>query len=824
MTDRDTASSAEKHAALESALPMPLDDAQKEEVQYTPEEMRHWLRGWLDEHGEDYNIPMADLERLRRFAALYEETDFDDAAAAKVFRKEFATWYDLFENSSPYIEVRAITDFIDREEPCNTFRVWLIGLTLACLGSGLNTLLGYRMPSIYVPSLVAQFVGYFLGKWMEKLPAARVNVGLFSFELNPGPFNVKENVLITTMANVSFGESYYHFVLPAQSLRLFYGDHTGMNGWYQVIGSSAVQMIGFGAAGIARKFLVYPRAMLWPGNMSTIALARALFNEDATDARNEHLPGPFGTWWQISRRRIFYWITLAAFVWFFFPDYLFQALSFFSFISWMAPNNVNLAMMTGMQSGIGLNPFPTFDWNVATTLFEPIVVPLWAVLQQYMGMVFLALVIITPLVYSGKWHSDYISPFDTGTYDRFGATYNVSRIIDRSTMTLNETAYREYSGAYVSAGLAVVWAAYFASYTAIISHTALFHHREMARSFRMLFKRTSAGFTDRINREMRKYPEVPEWWFLTILVLSIIAAIVTSEVFHTELPVWAIFFCVLFCVVMLIPTGVVAAYASVTTGYNVIGELIAGYALPGRPVANMLFKAYAVISMDQAVSYISDLKMAHYCYIPPRTVFWAQTVATFVSSLVSVGVVDWSIANIPDFCDKHQHAHFSCPGPRVFFSASVLWGLIAPARTFGNHGTYRNTQWAFLAGALAPVIVYVLSRRWPIVRRFNVPVFIIGMLGFVPYNLAYGTAALYPALLFGWWIRRRFPNWWERYAYVISAALSLGTALSGLLIFFAFQYKDIQVHWWGNDIITKGLDAAGVTLKTPGDGESFADF
>ena len=630
------------------------------------------------------------------------------------------------------------------------------------------------------------------------------------------------------MGNVSLAQtSFWHYIVPTVAMSSFgYGDRTAMNAAYQIFGSTATQMLGFGAAGIARKFLVYPRAMMWPGELSTIALARALFDEDAQGTKNERLPGPFNTWWQMSRKRIFYWVVLGSAVWFVFPDYLFQALSLFSFLSWMAPNHVNLTFITGMQSGLGLNPWPTFDWNIATTFFIPLVVPFWSVLTQMSGLIVLCLLVILPICYTGggRWHADYISPFDTGTYDRFGARYNVSRVIDHKTMQLNVTAYNEYSAPYVSAGLAVVWAAYFATYTAILSHVVLFHRHEVMRSFRMLFKRTSAGFTDRINREMRKYPEVPEWWFGIILVLSVIAACATAEVYHTELPIWAVIFCAVFCVVMLIPTGVLQASASITTGYNVFGEFLAGYALPGRPVANMLFKGYAVISMEQAVTYIGDLKVAHYCYLPPRTVFWAQTWASLLSSLVSVGVTDWAVAYIPGFCDKHQHAHFSCPGPRVFMTASVLWGLIAPARTFGTDGVYSTTQVAFVVGAVAPVVVYLVSLKWRPARRFNVPVFILGMLNLVPYNMSYAVAALYPAVVFGWWIRRRFAKWWERYTYVLASALSLGTALSGLVIFFAFQYKDVEVHWWGNDIVNKGLDPAGVTLKTLPDGQSFADF
>ena len=64
------------------------------------------------------------------------------------------------------------------------------------------------------------------------------------------------------------------------------------------------------------------------------------------------------------------------FVWFWFPNYIFTALSAFSWITWIAPKNVNLTTITGFNTGLGVNPFPTFDWNVL--LFDnqdPFMVP-----------------------------------------------------------------------------------------------------------------------------------------------------------------------------------------------------------------------------------------------------------------------------------------------------------------------------------------------------------------------------------------------------------------------------------------------------------------
>ncbi|KAK2640103.1 hypothetical protein Ddye_027898 [Dipteronia dyeriana] len=59
-------------------------------------------------------------------------------------------------------------------------------------------------------------------------------------------------------------------------------------------------------------------------------------------------------------------------------------------------------------------------------------------------------------------------------------------------------------------------------------------------------------------------------------------------------------------------------------GLNVITELVIGYMIPGKPLANVAFKTYGYISMAQALSFLSDFKLGHYMKIPPRSMFIVQ--------------------------------------------------------------------------------------------------------------------------------------------------------------------------------------------------------
>ena len=87
---------------------------------------------------------------------------------------------------------------------------------------------------------------------------------------------------------------------------------------------------------------------------------------------------------------------------------------------------------------------------------------------------------------------------------------------------------------------------------------------------------------------------------------------------------------------------------------SVITELIVGYMMPGRPLAMMLFKTFGYITMAQALTFSSDMKLGHYMkvgltvklvghrltfvQIPPVPMFWAQVVATVMAGTVQLGV------------------------------------------------------------------------------------------------------------------------------------------------------------------------------------------
>lgn len=132
-----------------------------------------------------------------------------------------------------------------------------------------------------------------------------------------------------------------------------------------VLISLSTNYIGYGLAGLTRRFLVYPSQAIWPANLAIIALNRAFHTES-----NGVVNG-----WAVSRIRWFMYCFVAMFIYFWFPDYIIQALSYFNWITWIAPRNAKLAAISGSVTGLGLNPLPTFDWNQLVVLADPLINP-----------------------------------------------------------------------------------------------------------------------------------------------------------------------------------------------------------------------------------------------------------------------------------------------------------------------------------------------------------------------------------------------------------------------------------------------------------------
>ncbi|UKZ88747.1 uncharacterized protein TrAFT101_004485 [Trichoderma asperellum] len=773
------------------------------------------LQQLLQDHELDQNFPQDILNRIRDFLDRQKRHDLvTDLELARTLFDDYHEQRNLALNHSAYPEVRAVVDPTDDPTlPVATFRVFLLGTVFTVAGTAIQQFFSFRMPAINITTYVVQLLSMPLGLGMAKwLPCRQLAIKEWTFSLNPGRFNEKEHLLIAVMANVAFA-GYMHgayIASPIQvlSLDLFYGEKMLSNSaTWQITTFIATQMLGYGCAGISRRFLVSPPSMIWPRPLANIALTKALHKDDAIKDAQNSVNG-----WNISRYRFFLFCFWAMFVWYWIPNYIFQPFTLFNWPTWFSPSNVKLALIMGSTCGLGLNPLPTLDWNVSTYFGDPIVTPLFTLVNYASGMAFMGF-IIAPIVYfKNAWHSGYLPINTNKVYDDSASLYDIRRILN-ANMTLNEEKYLAYSVPWLSSNQILKLGAFIMIYVAVPVQMLLWHRKQITQSLRSIWDRKTReeDFNDVHNRLMREYDKCPDWWYLIVLAISFGLACLSVTIWPTGMPVWGVLLAVLFTIFLQIPIGMLTAITNIELPTSILSLLIGGYALEGKALPNMIFTLYSYMSTSQAMNFVADLKMAHYAKIPPRIVFTAQIYATLIAALVAFAVNRWVLANVEDLCTEFQKERFFCPHTHTYFMSSILWGLVGPRRLFGPGGPYRAIIYCVPLGILLPVGVYLAAKRWPgsSWRSVNVPILLAGPLGWAPYNWSYMQGTLSLALFFNFFIKRWYRAWWERYAYVLTSSFTSAIGISGLVIFFALQKWNIRLDWIGNRIAWQGVDRGG---------------
>ena len=89
---------------------------------------------------------------------------------------------------------------------------------------------------------------------------------------------------------------------------------------------------------------------------------------------------------------------------------------------------------------------------------------------------------------------------------------------------------------------------------------------------------------------------------------------------------------------------------------------------------------------------------------------------TIVASTVYFGTGWWLLTSVDNICNPDKlpvGSPWTCPNDEVFYNASIIWGLVGPARMFGKLGLYSKMNWFFLLGLMAPVPFWLLSKAFP---------------------------------------------------------------------------------------------------------------
>ncbi|KAH1058754.1 hypothetical protein AAZX31_02G045000 [Glycine max] len=678
----------------------------------------------------------------------------------------------------------------DPSLPSFTFRTWILG-TLACaLLSFLNQFFGYRREPLSVTAISAQIAVVPAGHLMAAAVTRRVFMRgtKWEFTLNPGKFNVKEHVLITIFASSGAASVYaIHFV---SAVKVFYRKELTVLAALLVV--ITTQVLGFGWAGVFRRYLVEPATMWWPQNLVQVSLFRALHEQEKR---------PKGG---LTRNQFFLIAFLCSFAYYVFPGYLIPMLTSISWICWVFPTSVIAHQLGSGLHGLGLGAIG-FDWSsICSYLGSPLASPWFATANVAAGFAIFMYVIMPIAYWTNLYKARSFPIFSDDLFMSNGQKYNISAITD-SKFHLDMEAYEREGPLYLSAMFAMSYGIGFACLSATLVHVLLFHGSEIWRLSKSAFQENKIDIHTKIMR--KHYKQVPEWWFLCILLFNITATIFICEYFNNQLqlPWWGVVLACIVAISFTLPVGVIRATTNQAPALNIITEYIIGYIYPGYPVAIMLFKVYGNVSMKQAIFFLQDFKLGHYMKIPPREMFFAQVLGTLISAVVHLLTAWWLMNTVPNICEREllpAGSPWTCPGDHVFYDASVVWGLIGPRRIFGDLGHYSAINWFFLAGAIAPFLVWLAHKAFPNkqwIRLITVPVLLGALADMPPATAVNYTSWVLVGFLSGFVVYRYYRDWWSRHNYVLSGALDAGLAFMGVLLYLCLGMKQISLNWWGSD-------------------------
>jgi OPT family oligopeptide transporter len=412
-------------------------------------------------------------------------------------------------DNSPYAQVRASVSPTDNTTlSINTPRMWILSSLFAVLGSSTNLFFSLRYPSVAITPVIALLLVHPLGLIWDLLlkrqddpveeffDGARVSVSAphhgpgstgntrprpperisraerLRLWLGQGTWNEKEHSCVYVSSNVSFGFAFATDVIVEQTQ--FYKQDASIV--YQLLLTFSTQILGYAFAGLTRRFLVRPSGMIWPGTLMSAAMFTTLHKEENKIANG----------WRISRWKFFYIIWAAAFIFYFLPGLLMPALSYFNVVTWFAPDNVVVANLFGVASGLGLFPI-TFDWAQIAYIGSPLLTPFWAAMNVIGGLV-VVMWIVAPIAYYGNlFYSSYMPILSASVFDNVGNVYDVSKILTPE-FTFDREAYSHYSRVFLPITYVLSYGVQFAGLASLLTHTACWHGRDIWTQWRRSLK------------------------------------------------------------------------------------------------------------------------------------------------------------------------------------------------------------------------------------------------------------------------------------------------------------------------------------------------
>ncbi|KAK1972368.1 OPT oligopeptide transporter [Colletotrichum sublineola] len=688
--------------------------------------------------------------------------------------------------------VRTVVGFEDDPSlPVITFRSLLLSALFCIIGSTASQLSYFRTTAAPFPVFFVILASEPLGRLLARvLPDYKVPLGKLSFSLNPGPFSIKEHAIIGIAANAGSQGQWATF-LPTNAA-LYYG--ITMNPAVALFFGWGASLLGFSLAAMVRKILIDDPEFIFPLSLQQVTLYRSMQGKTELHKSVQY--------------EVFWWILLGTFLWQFLPEYLFPFVAALAPLCWFASQNHTVNFLGAGRGGIGLLNI-TLNWsNITSTV---ITYPYSVQVTMFVGFVITTWILIPVAYFGNLWGSPTYNIMSNGVFQKNGSAYPFESLIytdSNGIQHVNETAYREVGLAYTGAQYTWEIFMWYASYISSFVWCGLFLGPKIKRIWKAR-KDEGEYHQDRLSRIIQQYPGLTmwEWIILTAVPVGILLVIVATK--SVWIPTWTYFVALGFGCAAMLPMSLLYATSGYSINVGFFNELIYGYMIdaPGSSRHPLGQLAYRIISGNvwyDARTVLEDQKIGHYLHLPPRQVVSMQIIANLIALPVNYGAMRWVIAS------KFDYVSGRIPDPqgqwtgqefKSFNTAGIQYALVGPKKLFAS-SFYQPVLYGFLAGAVAPIIIWTLHKKFPKARfdLWNSTIF-FGSAATFHGNLSTGPFTKFlVGTFFNFYLYRYRRAFWNKWAYISGAALDTGFNANLLFILiFLGTTGTIMVKWWGNN-------------------------
>ncbi|KAF8896110.1 OPT oligopeptide transporter protein-domain-containing protein [Infundibulicybe gibba] len=659
-----------------------------------------------------------------------------------------------------------------------TIRAFIIGIGLSAFGGVLAEIYYFKPQTVLVSTMFLAIISYVLGISMETVTPTW---GVFRY-LNPHPFNKKENAFIVIMASAAANSALGTEVLAVQ--RLFYNITPNPGASIFLLFSS--QLLGYGIGGLFRSVLLYPSKMLYPGILPLVSMFDALYKDTAGAGKKLKL----------------FWIAFGViFIWELFPEWIFPLLTGFSIFCLANPRSQDFTRIFGGSNGnegLGLLSL-CFDWQYISGGYNPMAIPLRAQFSNFIGYI-LCIVVFLAVYYKNIWESRGLPFLSQTLFYQNGTVYDQLLILNDKLevdpVLLAEQGLPFYAGSWVVQLLSTNL-----GMAATFTHLLLWNYADMQNAWNWLRPSVLRSMWNNFDlrphyQQMLKYPDAPNSWYLVTLAISIIMALVIIYKTDSTLPWWGFLIAVLLATISILFFGTLYAITGLAFIIQPFVQMIGGFIHPGKPMANMYFVLFSYNSVVQAQLLLRDLKIAQYTKLPPRAAFTAQIIGTLFGAVLNFILMNSIIDNQRDILLSVEGTNiWSGQQPQQYNSQAVAWGGLSH-ELFAVGKRYQFVAWAYVIGLFVPVPFWIAHRYWPKLRAdyLYTPV-ICYYIGWLCVGINSSIFMYFSIAWFSqWWLRTRYPKWFNKYNYILAAALDGGTqARLFLSPIENFPYMKLQV-------------------------------